>query len=287
MTDRRQIANHRFQRGQQLVQRSGLIQADIHRALFDFRHLQCLDHHRHQIADIEKVASLLAIAKQGDRRPVQGALAENADDPGIRRGRILARPEDVEEAKHYRFQAMLTAVEVQVLLAGQLVYRVRRQRCLGRIFLDRLAFAVVAINRSAGGKQHALDAVQAHGLADIQGADEVALVGFHRVIHRGLHRGHGGQVHHCLATGSHAFDQLGVGDVAFDQFQTRVIYLEVAWFAGRQVIEDTHGITFGQQRIAQVGTDEASATGDQNRGISHDDRSDPVRAANRRARRGV
>lgn len=92
-------------------------------------------------------------------------------------------------------------------------------------------------------------------------------------------------MHDSLATGRSAFDQFGIGDIAFDQLQTRVVHLQVAALAGRQVVEDAHRIAFFQQRIAEVGTNEAGTAGDQNRGISHDDRNDPVRAANRRARR--
>ncbi|MNG18749.1 hypothetical protein D3C84_1028420 [compost metagenome] len=94
-------------------------------------------------------------------------------------------------------------------------------------------------------------------------------------------------MHNRLAPRSRPHDQLSFGDIAFDQLKPGVGHLQIGGFAGGQVIENPYRIAFCQQRIAQVRTDEAGATGDQNWGISHDDRIDPVRVANPSARRGV
>ncbi|MNP86602.1 hypothetical protein D3C76_1869380 [compost metagenome] len=61
-----------------------------------------------------------------------------------------------------------------------------------------------------------MDAFLAHDLAQVECADEVALVGRYRVIHRSLHRRHSGQMRHRL-TAPHRFTQAsGVGDIAFE-----------------------------------------------------------------------
>ena len=141
---------------------------------------------------------------------------------------------------------MLATIEVQVLLAGQLVHGIGCKRRLGRVFFDSQTFAVVAIDCRAGGKQHTLDAIDAHGLANIQSADEVALVGFHRVVHRGLHRRNGGQVNNGLAACGRALDQLAVSDIAFDQLKPGVVHLQVGGLAGGQIIKDPYRVTLCQ-----------------------------------------
>ena len=133
---------------------------------------------------------------------------------------------------------------------------------MGVSFGDRLAFAVVAIHRGAGGKQHALDPGLTHGFADIQGADEIALMGTHRVINRGLHRGHRRQMRDGVAAQGCARDQRGIGDITFDQLQARVIHRQVTALARGQVIENSNGIALGKQGIDQVRANKAGAAGD-------------------------
>ena len=161
-----------------------------------------------------------------------------------------------------RFQTVLTAVEIEVLLAGQFVRRVRRQRRLGRVFVNRLAFAIVAVDRCAGGIQHTFDAGLAHGFADVQRADEIALVSLHRIIHRRLHRCHGSQVRDCAATFHRPGDQRRIGDVADDQLDLGIVQRQIAALAGRQIIEDPHRMALGKQRVSQVRADETGTAGD-------------------------
>ncbi|MNF70025.1 hypothetical protein D3C84_519240 [compost metagenome] len=157
---------------------------------------------------------------------------------------------------------MLATVEIEVMFTGQLVRRIRRQRFLGRVFVDRLAFAIVAVDRCAGGKQHTFDAALAHGFADIQRTDEIALVRLHRIVHRRLHRRHGRQVHHGAATGHSPSHQRGIGDVADDQFDLGIVQRQVAALAGRQIIKDAHRMALGEQRVGQVRANEPGAAGD-------------------------
>ncbi|MNC49255.1 hypothetical protein D3C75_984210 [compost metagenome] len=91
---------------------------------------------------------------------------------------------------------MLATVEIQVLLAGQLVDCIRRQWRLEGVFDNGLPLTVIAIHGCTRGKQHALDTGNAHGFANVQGTDEVALMGLDRIFHRSLDRGHRSQVHH-------------------------------------------------------------------------------------------
>ena len=174
----------------------------------------------------------------------------------------LQRPVDVEEAENYWLQRVLAAIEVQIVLTGQLVRSIRGQRRFRRVFNNRLALTVVAIHRSAGGKHHSFDARFAHGFAHIERADKVALVSAHRVVYRGLHRGHRGQVHDCTAAGHGALDQGRIGDVAFNEFDLGVIQRQVVALACRHIVEDSYGMPFGQQAVHQIGTDKTGTAGD-------------------------
>ncbi|MNN60080.1 hypothetical protein D3C81_1752380 [compost metagenome] len=147
---------------------------------------------------------------------------------------------------------MLAAVEVEVMLAGQFVHRVRRQWRLGRVFVDRLTFAIIAIHRRTGGKQHAFDPGLAHGFADVQRADEVALVRAHRIVHRGLHRSHGREVRHSAASSHRPGNQSRIGHVAYDQFDPGIVQRQIAVLAGGQVIENPHRMAPGKQGVSQV-----------------------------------
>ena len=55
----------------------------------------------------------------------------------------------------------------------------------------------------------------------------------------------------------------GVRDIADDQLAARV---DVRAPAGREVVEDTHAVPGGQQRVGKVRADEAGAAGDEEQG---------------------
>ncbi len=263
VSHRRQLADNLFQRPQHLLERRRAIPAHIDRAQRCVRRFNGLYQHIHQVFHVHEVTGLLAIAKHGNRHALLHALAEDADHPGIRRGRVLARAEDIEEAENHRLQAMLAAVEIKVVLTGQLVGRIGRQRRLGGLFVNRSALAVVAVHRRAGGEDHTLHAGLAHRFAHIQGADKIALVRADRIIHRRLHRGHRRQMNHRRRADRGTRHQLGVGHIAFQQFDTRVVQRQVAALAGGQVVQHAHAVTLGQQCIDQVRADKARTAGNQ------------------------
>lgn len=94
-------------------------------------------------------------------------------------------------------------------------------------------------------------------------------------------------MHHSTATSRNLLDQPGIGDIAFNQFQPWVADLQVAPLASGEVVENAYCVAFVQQRIAQVGANEAGTAGDQDGGVSHGGRTGPVGAAGRRARRAA
>ena len=142
-----QPAQHIIHSTKQLIQRRRLVQPDIHSALLDLERLQCLHEKLDEIADIHEVSRLLAIAKNGDRQALLRTLSKDADHARIGRGRILAWAVDIEETEDYRFKSMLTPVEIQIVLAGQLVCSIWRQWRFRRVFAYGLALSVIAVYR--------------------------------------------------------------------------------------------------------------------------------------------
>ncbi|MNJ70204.1 hypothetical protein D3C77_666410 [compost metagenome] len=94
-------------------------------------------------------------------------------------------------------------------------------------------------------------------------------------------------MHHSTAASRSLSDQPCIGNITFDQFQPWVVDLQIASPAGGEIVENAYGVAFVQQRIAQVGANEAGTAGDQDGGVSHGGRTGPVGAAGRRARRAA
>ncbi|MNP37498.1 hypothetical protein D3C76_1309510 [compost metagenome] len=155
------------------------------------------------------------------------SLAENTDDAGVRRRRVLARSVDIEKAQDDRFQSVLATIEIKEVFAGELVGGIGRQGIFWRVFADRGAFAVVAVDRRTGGINDSPYPRLAHGFTNIQRTDEVALVSGDRIVDRGLHRGHRRQMDHRGAVFHRPRDRRRVGDVPHNQRQMASINRQV------------------------------------------------------------
>ena len=80
-------------------------------------------------------------------------------------------------------------------------------------------------------------------------------------------------------------DHLGIGDIALDEAQTRIIQRQIAALAHGQIVQHAHPVTGGQQGVNQVRADKAGTAGYEN--FSHDDNNDPAGSADRSARRAA
>src|SRR5438067_1880888 len=80
------------------------------------------------IADIDKVAHLLAIAKDIDRLAAHQLVGEKRDNTGVWRAGILPRTVEIEEAQSDRRDTMHPTGDACVKLAGALVSGVGAQR---------------------------------------------------------------------------------------------------------------------------------------------------------------
>ena len=70
---------------------------------------------------MDEIPCLASVAEDGDGRAVPDPLAEDGDDAGIGRFRILARTVDVEEAQPDGGDAVDVAGDAGVQLAAELV----------------------------------------------------------------------------------------------------------------------------------------------------------------------
>ena len=85
VADRWQLANHFAQRLEHLLESRGFVQANIDRPLFNLSGFDSLNQDLYQVANVDEVPGLLAIAKNGDWQALYRTLAEDADDAGVRR----------------------------------------------------------------------------------------------------------------------------------------------------------------------------------------------------------
>ncbi len=88
---------------------------------------------------------------------------------------------------------------------------------------------------------------------------------------------------HGATTPHRATHAFGVGDITNDQLDALILW-QVLTLASGQIVQHPNGVTACQQCIDQVGADEAGATCDQDRGISHDGNNAPAGSAGRCAR---
>jgi transposase len=94
--NRRQAAAQHADLSQQLVETYRLAPTHIERITHHLLAEQALHQQHDQIPHIEEIAGLLTITEDADRQPLLRTLGEDTDHPGVRRGWILARPEDIE-----------------------------------------------------------------------------------------------------------------------------------------------------------------------------------------------
>ena len=134
------------------------------------------------VADVDVVARLLAVAEDERLLAAPEPFHEDRDDPALERGR-LARPVDVGEAQDGVARAVDAVPAGEVLLRAELGDSVRGhrppRRLLGRRCVD------VAVDRAAGGREDDLGAAGARRLERVDGADDVHLGVEARLLHRG------------------------------------------------------------------------------------------------------
>ena len=77
------------------------------------------------IIDICKIPALFAVAVDGGLLSGQHFAAENSQNAGVMRSRILVGTKDVEVAQRHRLQPVDAREGAQIVLAGQLGHGIR------------------------------------------------------------------------------------------------------------------------------------------------------------------
>ena len=109
----------------------------------------------------------------------------------------------------------------------------------------------------AGGDQHVDEAV------------DIDRVGLERVLDRARHRAEGCLVEHVVGISHGAPASVDISDVAFEHAKAlqgrradrRFEIGEIVLMAGREIVESDHDLAETQQRLHEIGADEAGGTG--------------------------
>ena len=212
----------------------------------------------HDVAHVDVVARLGAVAEHG-HGPALGRRAREDRDHARLAVRVLARAVDVAEPQRHRREPEQPRVERQVALRGGLGGAVGGERG-ERGVLGRRQRGVLAVERAAGrGEQDAPGAARPRGLQHRRGAADV-----HPRVERGI-----GDRLADVHLRREVEDDVGplllgdrgdVGDVR--DVQRHALGHPLALAVG-QVVDHRDRRALGEQRVDEVGPDEAGAAGDE------------------------
>ena len=130
---------------------------------------------------------------------------------------------------------------------------------------------MVAIGRTAGGVDEALDLGVARGDQHVDKAGDIGGVGRNGIGDAARHRAERRLMQHVIDALTGAATGVEVADVALDEFEPcplrwldeRLHLIEVALIAGRKIIQPDDPLIELEQRLQQIGADEAGDAGDQ------------------------
>ena len=208
------------------------------------------------VADVDEVACLLAVAVDGDALAAAKPVDEDRDDAAFEL-RQLPRPVDVCEPEGDMPRPVEAIPGRQVLLGRQLGRAVRRD-WPPRVVLPRRTFAL-PVDRAARGAEDHLRAMGTRRLEHAQRAEHV-----HLGVELGLLDGRADirlccQVSHDLGPDSIEEGTERLTDVVLVQLRRRV---QVLAAARREAVHDVHLVAAREQRIDDVRADETRSSGD-------------------------
>ena len=217
------------------------------------------------VPHVGEVPALLAVAIDDGRLAGEQRGREAADDAAVGGAGILARAEDVEVAQAERLQPEQAVEDAEVVLAGELLGRIGRERTR----LHRLALGkrrCVAVDRGRAGIDEPPDARVAGGQEHREGGGAVRAVTAQGVGHRPGHAGDGSFVEHRLDASHRAPRGGRVGAVAAEDLDVCLHGGQVPAVAREEVVDHPHPVAAAHQRLHDVGPDEAGASCDQDAG---------------------
>nr|GEU28556.1 hypothetical protein [Tanacetum cinerariifolium] len=217
-----------------------------------------------------EIAAALAVAVDGHL-----ALADHGRDPlrdhcRVRAARVLPGTEHIEIPQADGLGAIAAGVHGRIQFVDMLAHGVRRQRPADMGLLLGQG-GMIAVRGARGGIHEAPHAGQPRGVQHIEKAAHVDVVREQRIVDRPGNRAQGRLVQDEVGAGAGAAANHGVADIAFDQLEIapdggadrRPHLLQVVPVAGQEIVEPHHALPQFQQRLQQVGADEAGRAGDQ------------------------
>src|SRR5947207_1746637 len=218
-----------------------------------------LDRRQHaadDVADVDEIARLPAVAVDRRRLARRHPLEEDRDHTALERG-LLPRAVDVRESQRDVVRAEEPVPTADVFLAGELRDPVRRDRLPRRVLRRRPV--ALAVDRPAGRAEDDVRPVRASRLQNLHGAEHVHLGVVFRPFDRCADVGLRREVDADL--GPHRREQLtrvraDVADVQLRAFR----HLLAA--TGHERVEHVYVFAAGDQRLGDMRADEARPPGD-------------------------
>ena len=181
------------------------------------------------------------------------------DDAGIRRAGVLPGTEDVEVANGNGLQPVETREHQAILLANQLLQRVRRKR-IGRHRFVLGQRRGVAVNRRRTCEDDALDARTTSRQKDIERGIDVRAMRGQRIGDRPRHRGDRCLMQHVFHVSDGALGKRHVGQIASQKLDTFDMS-QVLTLARDEAVGDTDLVTASTKFLAEMRPYETGAAG--------------------------
>jgi hypothetical protein len=218
------------------------------------------------VVDVRVIAPRRAVAVERDRLPAVDEVDELVD----RHLGALPRPVDREEAQAGGRDPVQVVVRVRQQLAGALGGRVRRDGAVDVLVLAERDLLVLPVHARGAGKEEPRRRTLPQLLEQDQRPAHVHVGVVQRILERGPHARHRGQVDHGLegTLEEQLRDETLVPDVAGDDprpFQRRDVFpLQRRVVEVVEVVEDRDFVPAREQLLGDVRADEAGAAGDEN-----------------------
>ncbi len=249
--------------GDQLQQGSAPAARDVVDVAAHRRGVGSLEVSLHHFGDVGEIARLPAVAVDQRTLPGRQRPDEERDDRGVRAVRRLPRAKDVEIAEPYGLQPVDLAEGGTVVLARQLGRGVGRQRqSRVRLVLGQLLRA--AVSAGAGRVNEAPHPRVARRQQHLQRAVGASAVRGQRIGDAARHRRQRRLMEHDFAAAHRLAHRFRVRYVAVDDLDPVAYREQVRRVARAEVVQHAHGPAALQQRLNQMGADEARAAGYEN-----------------------
>ncbi len=184
-------------------------------------------------------------------------LGEDRNHAGVWRRWILPRAEDVEVPDRDRLEAVQRREQLHVLLAHQLLQRVRGERVRRHVLALRQRLGVAVGGRGTG-VDDALHLGVARRDQHVQRGVDVRAIRGDRIFDRPWHRGNGRLVKDVIHALHRPPCDGEVREVAFEEVDAGYVR-KIAAMSRNQAIGDTHAFAAACELFCEMGSDEAGS----------------------------